>query len=273
MTNITINLVVLFAFYLFLIKPNINKKRAEKMKSFEKVYLTHRGLFNNLDTPENSIKAFEKTVENGYGTELDVQLTKDNKLVVFHDESLLRMCGVDKKLTECTYDKLQKYNLLNTNEKIPLFKDVLDVLKEDTPLIIEIKPEGDYIKTTDETIKLIKTYKRNYTVESFNPNVVKHLKDNYPEIIRGQLAYNMLKDSKAKENFFIKFALTYLLLNFFTRPDYIAYDINNMNNLSFKLCSKLFKAECVAWTVKSQKDLTKAKKYYKQIIFDSFILF
>ena len=269
--NLTINLLALIIFYLFLIKPNTNKKRKEKMKSFEKVYLTHRGLFNNVDIPENSIKAFIQTVKNGYGTELDVQLTKDNILVVFHDESLLRMCGINKKLRECTYNELQTYNLLNTKEKIPLFKDVLDILKEDTPLIIEIKPEGDFLKTTDETIKLIKTYKRNYIIESFNPSVVKHLKDNYPEIIRGQLAYNMLKDPKAKGNCFIKFALTNLLLNFITRPDFVAYDINNMNNLSFILCSKLFKSECVAWTLKSQDNLTKAKKYYKQFIFDSFI--
>lgn len=81
----------------------------------------------------------------------------------------------------------------------------------------------------------------------------------------------MLKDPKAKGNYFIKFALTYLLLNFITHPDYIAYDISNMNNLSFKLCSKLLNAECVAWTVKSEDDLASVKSYYKQIIFDSFI--
>lgn len=271
MKNISITFITIILFYLFLIKPNTKKNRIEKMKSFEEVYLTHRGLFNNVDVPENSLIAFKKTVENGYGTELDVQLTLDNKLVVFHDETLLRMCGIDKKLRDCTYKELQTYNLLNTNEKIPLFKDVLDILKEDTPLVIEIKPEGDYIKTTDETINLIKLYKRNYTMESFNPNVVKHLKDKYPEIIRGQLAYDMLNDQKAKGSCLLKFALTNLLTNFMTRPDYIAYDIKNMNNLSFKICSKLFKAECVAWTVKSEDDLIKCKKYYRQFIFDSFV--
>ena len=262
-------LLTLVIFYLFLIMPKLSRK--EKQKPFEKVYLAHRGLFNNKDIPENSLSAFKKAVENGYGMELDVQLTTDGKLVVFHDASLLRICGVDKILTECSYDELLKYNLLNTNEKIPLFTDVLDVLKPDTPLIIEIKPEGPFIETTKKVVELMKTYDRTYSMESFNPDVVEYLRKNNPEIIRGQLSENYFNEEEGNLSNFKKFVLTYLLLNFITRPDYIAYDIKNMNNLSFRLISKLFNGECVAWTVKSEEDLKKANEYYQCIIFDSFI--
>lgn len=263
---ILIILLVLITLYLLAIKPSNKHLRA--FKPFEEVYITHRGLFNNIDVPENSLKAFELTVKNGYGTELDVQLTKDNKLVVFHDESLKRMCGIDKNLRDLSYEELKELSLLNTNHKIPLFEDVLNVLKEDTPLIVEIKPEGDYLKTTDEAIKLLKKYKRLWIMESFNCFVVKHLKDNYPEIIRGQLSYNMFKEKKKS---IFSFLYTYLFFNFLTKPDFIAYDVKNMNNLSFKIISKLYKSECVAWTVKDQEILKKAKKYYRQFIFDSFI--
>lgn len=259
-------LILLVVLYLLAIKPN--NKRLEKFKAFENVYISHRGLFNNKDIPENSLEAFKLTVKNGYGSELDVQLTKDNKLVVFHDESLKRMCGVDKNLRDLTYEELQNLNLLNTNIKIPLFKDVLEILKKDTPLIVEIKAEGDYLKTTDEAIKLLKEYDRLWVMESFNCLVVKHLKDNYPEIIRGQLSFNMFKE---KRKSIFSFLYTYLFFNFFTKPDFIAYDVKNMNNLSFKIISKLYKSECVAWTVKDQATLEKAKKYYRQFIFDSFI--
>lgn len=264
---ITLIILLLILLYLYAIKPS--NKRLSKFEKFEKVYITHRGLFNNADVPENSIEAFKLTVENGYGTELDVQLTKDNQLVVFHDESLLRMCGVDKNLRDLTYAELCELKLLNTNIKIPLFKDVLDVLNKDTPLIVEIKPEGDYIKTTDEAIKLLKTYDRLWVMESFNCYVVKHLKDNYPEIIRGQLAYNMLE--KKDTNKIFAFLYTNLCFNFLTRPDFVAYDVKNMNNISFRIISKIFRSECVAWTVKDEDCLLKAKKYYKQFIFDSFI--
>jgi len=262
-------LLVIVIFYLYAIAPNT--KRKLQQKPFEEVYLAHRGLFNNVDIPENSLAAFKLAVDNEYGMELDVQLTTDKKLVVFHDASLKRICGIDKKLTDCSYEELQQYSLLNTNHKIPLFIDVLDVLKETTPLVIEIKAEGPYIETTKAVVELMKTYKRTYSMESFNPNVVYYLRKNHPEIIRGQLSYNYLKDSNSKINIFLKIGLTYLLSNIITRPDYIAYDVNNMHNLSFRLISKLYKGECVAWTVKSEESLNKAKKYYQCFIFDSFI--
>ena len=106
-------------------------------------------------------------------------------------------------------------------------------------------------------------------MESFNPKVVYYLKKNEPDIIRGQLAYNYFSDSKI--SFILKLSLTNLLFNFLTKPDYIAYEHHASSNLSFRICSKLYKAECVAWTIKSQDELNNAKKYYQQFIFDSFI--
>ncbi len=252
-----------------MIFPNI--KRKDALKPYEEVFIAHRGLFNNIDIPENSLAAFKKAVENGYGIELDVQLTTDNQLVVFHDESLLRMTGVDKLIRNCSYEELNNYHLLNTKHSIPLFSEVLKVLNKDTPLIIEVKPEGRYIETTKKTVELIKNYDGIYNMESFNPLVVKYLKENEPQIIRGQLAYNSLKDSNSKTNPFLKFILTNLLFNFISKPDYIAYDHNSMDNLSFKICSKIYKAKCVAWTIKSDADYKKASPYYDCFIFDSYI--
>jgi len=269
-------LLVLFIFiilliswiYLIALLPNLTRKHL--MKPYEDRYIAHRGLYNNKDIPENSIKAFKKAVRNGYGIELDVQLTIDNKLVVFHDESLIRMTGKDEILNRCTYAKISKLKLLNTDEHIPLFEDVLKVLKKDTPLIIEVKPEGRCIDATKMTLKYMRNYKGIYNIESFNPNVVRYLRKNEPDIVRGQLAENYFK-SKSNMNNLLKFILTNTLLNFYTKPDYIAYDCTNTNNLSFKILSKLYKAECVAWTIKSQEQLQKNKQYYKCFIFDSFI--
>lgn len=241
------------------------------MKPYEERYIAHRGLFNNIDIPENSLIAFEEAVKNKYGIELDIQLTKDDKLVVFHDSSLKRMTGIDKNLIDCTYDELLQYKLLDTNEVIPLFKDVLNILEKDTPLIIEIKPEGRYLETTKRVVSLMQGYNGLYNIESFNPYVVYYLKKNEPQIIRGQLAYNSINDKNSKVNIFLKIILTNLLFNFINRPDYIAYQHSDMNNLSFRIVSKIYHAECVAWTIKSQKELEKAKKYYKCFIFDSFI--
>ena len=107
-------------------------------------------------------------------------------------------------------------------------------------------------------------------MESFNPNVVRYLKEKEPQIIRGQLAHNYFVHNKEMP-FIQKLSLTYLLLNIYTKPDYIAYDCNNTSNLSFKLVSKLYKGECIAWTIKSQKQLQDNKNLYNCFIFDSFI--
>lgn len=266
---IIIILLAIVLIYLYLIYPNNSRKKY--LIPYQEKYIAHRGLFNNKDIPENSLAAFRKAVENDYGIELDVSITTDDKLVVFHDLSLKRMTGIDKNLVDCSYDELMQYKLLDTDEKIPLFEDVLKVLHKDTPLVVEIKVDGRYIETTKRAVKMLKEYDGLYNMESFNPIIVKYLKDHEPDIIRGQLSYDSLKDKNAKVNTFIKFLCTNLLTNFMTRPDYIAYDCTATYNLSFRILSKLLHANCVAWTVKSQDELERIKPYYQCFIFDSFI--
>jgi len=262
-------LAILILIYLYLLYPKTDRK--EQLKPYQEKYIAHRGLFNNKEIPENSLIAFRKAVENDYGIELDVQLTTDDQLVVFHDASLKRMTGIDKNLTDCSYEELLHYSLLDTEEKIPLFSDVLKVLKPDTPLVIEIKAEGRYIETTKRTVEMMKDYHGLYNMESFNPMVVRYLKMNHPEIIRGQLSYNYLNDKNSPLSLPLKFVLTNLLLNFYNKPDYVAYDCENYRNLSFRIVSRIYGCTCVAWTVKDQETLKRIKPYYQCFIFDSFI--
>lgn len=255
--------------YLFSIAPNKNRK--EKMKVLENYYIAHRGLFNNeSNAPENSIPSFERAVNAGYGIELDVQLTTDNKLVVFHDKTLERMCGITKKLIDCSYNELKSYPLAGSKESIPLFEDVLRLINGKVPLIIEIKSDGDWKKTTKLVAKLLNDYTGYYCIESFHPLIVKWFKDNRPEIIRGQLSTDYFRDHIGRK-WYEKFVLTNLMLNFITRPDFIAYNHLWMKNISYTICRTLFQVENVGWTIRSQDELDKAEKVFDVIIFDSFI--
>ena len=262
-------LILIIVLYLIMIYPNTSRKSS--MSPYEKKFIAHRGLFNNEDIPENSLPAFKKAVANDFGIELDVQLTTDNKLVVFHDASLKRMCGIDKDLIDCSYEELMTYHLLDTEEKIPLFSEVIEVLHPDTPLIIEVKPEGRYIDTTKATVEMMRNYEGLYNMESFQPMVVRYLRMNEPQIVRGQLAYNYVKDKNRKISVFLAFILTNLFFNIYTRPDYVAYDVEGSDNLSFRIVSRLFKGECVAWTVKSKEQYEKIKHLYQCFIFDSYV--
>lgn len=262
-------LLIIIALYLYFICPNLSRK--EQLKPYEEVFIAHRGLFNNKDVPENSLKAFKLAVENGYGIELDTQITKDDRIVVFHDGNLKRMTGIDKKLIDCTYEELLNYPLLDTEERIPLFSDVLKVLKKDTPLVVEIKAEGRNILNTKLTLQMLREYGGLFNIESFEPRVVYYLKKNEPDVIRGQLSTDSVFNKDATNPMFIKIMCSYLLFHFLNKPDYVAYDCKHTDNLSFKIISRLFKAECIAWTVKSQEEYEKIKPYYKAFIFDSFI--
>jgi glycerophosphoryl diester phosphodiesterase len=252
-----------------MIKPNSG--REEQMRPFEEVYIAHRGFFDNKsETPENSISAFQKAVEYGYGIELDVQLTKDQKMVVFHDALLTRMCGSNLKLTDCTYDELQKYSLAESDEKIPLLKDVLTIVDGKVPLIIEIKPDGDFIGTARALAKMLESYQGIYCIESFHPGAVYWYRKHQPDVIRGQLSTNFKKNG-IEVTWFQHFILSNLLCNFYSKPDFIAYNHKFSDQLSYQICRKLYHFEKVAWTIRSQKELEQARKIAQVFIFDSFI--
>ena len=130
--------VIILLLYLWLIKPGIADR--PDIASLMGHYYAHRGLHDNeTDAPENSMNAFKKAIDAGYGIELDVQLTKDRIPVVFHDETLKRVCGVDGRVRDYTYEELQQFRLCRSDERIPLFSDFLKLVDGKVPLIIEIK--------------------------------------------------------------------------------------------------------------------------------------
>ena len=233
-------------------------------------HYAHRGLHNNeSDAPENSMAAFQKAIEAGYGIELDVQLTKDRIPVVFHDETLNRICGVDGKVRDYTYQELQQFTLCNSKEHIPLFADFLKLVNGKVPLIIEIKIHENVDTVCSMADELIKEYKGIYCIESFHPFAVKWYKEHRPEVIRGQLSSNFNKPGKRESA--SMFMVHYLLTNFLSKPDFIAYDHHHKNNISRLLCRYLYGALSVAWTIRSQEELTAAKDAFDLFIFESFI--
>ena len=262
-------LIAVFAAFLWCIKPNLGRRSS--MRPFEECYIAHRGLHDNAtDAPENSLPAFKKAVENGYGIELDVQLSSDGKLVVFHDADLKRICGVDKALVDCSFEELSSYPLADSDERIPLFEDVLKVVDGRVPLVVERKKEGDCIATTRAAAELLDSYNGVYCVESFHAGAMRWFRRNRPDVIRGQLSMDYFA-WKVKQPWIVKLVLSDLMLNFVSRPDFIAYDHRQAYRFSYRLLRRLFTVENVAWTVQSEEELEKAEKIFDCIIFDSFI--
>ena len=254
--------------YLYTIYPGRNRRG--KMEAFLNRHYAHRGLFDNKTNPENTLSAFQLAIDKGYGIELDVRITKDNIPVVVHDLNLLRVCGVDKNISDLAYNELQNLYLFETDNKIPLLEDVLVTINGQVPIIVEIKLNtGTDTKICEIITPLLDNYKGLYAVESFNPMILLWYKKNRPHITRGQLSLNFFKESKKDP--FLNFLMKNLMLNFLTKPDFIGYDHRDKNNLSLWINKKLFKTPLVAYTIKSQSEYEKNKDIFDLFIFDSFI--
>ncbi len=266
--TILITAAVLLMLYFLAIMPALgNRKRKE---DFLGVYYAHRGLHDNSgEAPENSLAAFQKAAEAGYGIEMDVQLTKDEVPVVFHDFTLKRICGKEGKVCDYTWQELKEFRLCGSRERIPRFEDVLKAVGGRTPLIIELKVERTELKTCAAADAALKEYPGLYCIESFNPLVLMWYKKHRRDVIRGQLSDGFIKSGEFKGVLY--HVLQNLLLNWVTKPDFVAYNHKYANVLARRLCHGLYKNLAVAWTIKSQQELEAAKKRFDLFIFESFI--
>lgn len=241
--------VLLGAGYLYLIAPRKDGDAVPNREPFRVSY-AHRGL-HGAGVPENSLTAFRAAVEKGYGIELDLQLSRDGKVMVFHDYNLLRMTGVDRKLSELDAEELRALRLKGTAEKIPYLTEVLAYVKGRVPLLIELKGESiTDMRLCEKAEKLLRTYEGLWCIESFNPMQLRWWKKHRPDVVRGQLVTNLVKkkDGSFSKNP-VDYLLSGLLLNAFSRPDFIAAD-GRMKNPSVALCKKLFRADHFVWTPK-----------------------
>ena len=230
----------------------------------------HRGLHDNTsDAPENSMRAFRKAVEAGFGIELDVQMTKDGIPVVFHDYTLKRVCGAEGKVCMRTYEELQQLSLYGTDQKIPSFEDVLKLVDGQVPLIVELKIEATDTSVCPAADKLLSEYRGMYCIESFNPLGVLWYRRNRKKVVRGQLADAFHKVGEYKGPLY--FLLQNLLFNWLGKPDFIAYNHKYPEMLSRSLCRGLYRNTAAAWTIKSQEELDEAMKHFDIYIFDSFL--
>ena len=232
----------------------------------------HRGLYDNdAGIPENSLAAFRRAAEAGFGAELDVHLTADGQLAVIHDSDLRRVCGRAGKVEELTYAELSQLRLLGTEEGIPLLSDVLPLFAGVAPLIVELKPiRGNEPELAEKVCALLDTFPDlAYCLESFDPFAVLWLRKNRPELIRGQLSQNFLRDQD-RPKFLVSFLLSTLFSNAWTRPDFIAWRWQDRKSPFRALCCRGYRIQGVYWTLTGPEQLLSAEREGALGIFEGF---
>lgn len=238
--------------------------------------------------PENSMAAFRMAVKHGFGAELDVHLTWDGRLAVYHDTNLCRVCGVNAQIEDLTWEELDKLRLLDTDERIPEFDKVLDLYtsakartdREDTrtgeplhlPLIIELKAEKNVKELCEAVMETIDRYPAlNYCIESFDPRVVYWFRRKRPEVIRGQLTENFCRsrDAVRKWGYIMTFGMWCGAPDILSRPDFIASKFRDRKNLIMRLRHRLGVRQ-VSWTIHNHSQLRDVDREGGLSIFERF---
>ena len=240
------------------------------LAAFRAQRFAHRGFHDKPQIPENSLPAFRRAIAHGWGAELDVHLLKDGALAVFHDSDLSRCTGQSGMMEDLTLPELKALRLEGTQEQIPLFDEVLALFEHETPLIIELKSAGgNHYALTKAVCERLDSYAGVFCIESFDPFCLLDLKKLRPKICRGQLSMNFVKEPSGLP-FYKRVIAGSMLLNFLTRPDFIAYQYSDRNDLSPKLCRALWRIQEVSWTIRSKQDLLNAERAGSIGIFERF---
>ena len=232
-------------------------KKEEIIKSINPLFLkgvAHRGYHNEQYT-ENGFGAFKNAIDNNFAFELDVHLTKDEKLIVSHDSSLKRTTGKEGIIEELALEEIKyNYHLLDGSE-VPTLEEVFEFTKESVPIVVELKP---YAKTKNykvlafkvmDALKEIKD-KRNIILISFYPQCLLPFKGS--GIIRCLLVDQKNSWSFALRHFFEGVDLQWQLLK------EEKYQKVKQNKL------------VMCWTIENKKDYNEIKDFADSVTFQHF---
>lgn len=233
-------------------------------------YFAHRGWHNGPEAPENSLAAFARAADAGFGIELDVHLLADGSLAILHDSDLKRMCGREGVIEDLTAGDLPQMKLSGGEQHIPLLADVLALVGGRVPLIIELKTfRGNSAPLCEAVCRMLDDYPGVYCIESFDPKAVLWLRRNRPGIVRGQLSCNFFK-TDADLSPFLKWVGTHMLFNLLTRPDFVAYRFEDRKNHSNQIARRLWRLAGASWTIRTPAQLTAALTEGYWPIFEGF---
>ena len=251
---IVIILLILAVIYLLLIMPSM--RRHKIMQRCAGRQFAHRGLHDSSKgIPENTLAAYSRAVEKGFGIELDVRLTADGVPVIMHDPNTKRMTGADLKISETRLAALNTLRIGGTDQHIPTLAEALSLVKGQVPLIVELKIDrNNFDALGTKVFELLDNYKGDYMIECFDPRMLSWVRHNRPRVVRGQLIMYFKRHGDKLLPPAVDFITHNLILNVIARPDFISIYYPDRGNIPLKLCRALGAYE-FDWTVTSQEQL------------------
>ena len=228
--------------------------------------IAHRGMHRlTAGIPENSLAAFEAAVAAVTPIELDVQQLGDGTIVVFHDDDLARACGVPRSLSAASQSSIQSCRLFGTDQRIPLFAEVLQLVDGRVPLLVEIKNPRGELRIARAVHEHLQRYTGPYAVQSFDPVCLGWFARHAHHVPRGQLGGPLLDDSVGPIK---RVASRLLLTSAISWPQFVNYDLRALPDRWVNGLARWMNVPLLCWTVRTAADRAKAEALGVNYVFD-----
>lgn len=227
--------------------------------------IAHRGQWTEGPArPENSLASFEQAAQNGFAIELDVQLSSDNQVVVFHDDDLDRLTDEAGAVGDMPLTKLRRLRLLDGNERIPTLHEALEIIDGRVPVFVEIKNRDSVGTLEDKVAREVDAYDGEAAIMSFNPYSMAQVAKTAPGVTRGQLSSALRGEDLA---FYEAFLLRNLMMNWTSKPDFIAYDLEELPTFDTTI-QRWRGRPLLGWTAHTPKDRLAGEEICDAVICD-----
>ncbi|MEW6256532.1 MAG: glycerophosphodiester phosphodiesterase family protein [Pseudomonadota bacterium] len=243
------------------------------LASFLRQPVAHRGLHDaHRGIVENSRSAILSAIASGFGVEIDVQMSADHDVVVFHDTHLDRLTEARGPVRARSSAALQALALRDTRDSIPTLKDVLALVDGRAPLLIEMKSSfSEDMSLAEACVAILASYRGPFALMSFDPGLVSRVRARAPHILRGIVAEGRYEAgawpllSRA-----LRARLPYLLHWPATRFHFVAYRLGDLGHVAPRI-ARWSGIPVLTWTVRSAVEAERASGFADQIIFEDFV--
>lgn len=220
----------------------------------------HRGLHGN-GILENSSTAFSKAIDQSHGIECDVQAAEDGTAFVFHDYELERLTEQSGTLAKMRSRDVDQVDLIGGHGKIPRLRTILEQIKGQVPILIEIKSKNMRVGPVCLSVRrALEGYRGKAAIMSFNPLVPSWFRKNAAHIVRGLV---ITEDG----NKGMKGQIARHRDLWAAKPEFLAYDIRDLPS-RFAASQRSRGLPVVTWTVRSSEQEKIASLYADEPIYE-----
>jgi len=234
--------------------------------------VAHRGYHDSTTGRiENTISAVTAGMARGFAIEIDLQLTADEEVVVFHDDTLDRLSEAGGRVEELSLAALRATRLRDCHESIPTLDEILESVAGRATLFLELKSRWNGDRRLERAVaKILGGYSGPVAVMSFDPLALREIRRLAPHLPRGLVAGRFVSNEEHSVPVRYRFAYRHLLAACVVLPHFIAYDVSGLPASAPLMVRHAFGLPLLTWTVKTRNERDVASRWADQMIFEGF---